>query len=462
MKKLIKKTVLVLFTISLLSGCVNDTFEAPITEECVDPGLVKNKEVTDIYAVASGTTATYTANDIIEAVVVSSDEGGNFYKSMYLQPLDGSKGFNLSVDDVNLYTKKLQPGKKVFVKLKGLSFANPTSFARGLIIGASPTDVYAVDRIPTISYKSFIVPACDVFDEDDIIHHITLAQATANDTYLNTLVEIDDVQFETEGGTYDSNTTDDFDSSIYITNGTNSLAVRTSRFANFAGYVTPSGRGKIRGVLTKYGTGSNPYQLVLRTERDTEKMTGTRTDYSLPIVGNAIQYLGSFTENFESYSTSSPANRTFPKYINDPVLGSRFWANTIFSGNKYIQMTSFGGAAENNRTLFFVPVDMTAASTFSFQSKAGFHNGNVLKVYYILASNYTPGGVVNNASLVDITSNFTISPGLTSGYPTSFTNSGNYSIPASITGNGYFVFEYVGSGISGLTTTMQIDNIVVN
>ena len=381
---------------------------------------------------------------------------------MYLQPLDGSKGFNLSVDDVNLYTKKLQPGKKVFVKLKGLSFANPTSFARGLIIGAAPTDVYAVDRIPTTSYKNFIVPACDVFSEEDIIHHITLAQATANDTYLNTLVEIDDVQFETDGGTYDSNTTDDFDSSIYITNGTNSLAIRTSRFANFAGYVTPSGRGKIRGVLTKYGTGSNPYQLVLRTERDTERMNGTRTDYSLPIVGNAIQYLGAFTENFESYSTSSPANRTFPKYINDPVVGSRFWANTIFNSNKYIQMTSFGGAAENNRSLFFIPVDMTAANTFSFQSKAGFHNGNVLKVYYILASDYTPGGVVNNASLVDITSNFTISPGLTSGYPTNFTNSGNYSIPANVTGNGYFVFEYIGSGISGLTTTMQIDNIVVN
>ena len=63
-----------------------------------------------------------------------------------------------------------------------------------------------------------------------------MAQAIS-DTYLNTLVEIDNVQFtdEAAGGTYDSNITDDFDSSIFITDGTKNLTIRTSRFANFAG-----------------------------------------------------------------------------------------------------------------------------------------------------------------------------------------------------------------------------------
>jgi hypothetical protein len=80
----------------------------------------------------------------------------------------------------------------------------------------------------------------------------------------------------------------------------------------------------------------------------------------------------------------------------------------------------------------------------------------------VLAANYTPGGTVNNANLVDITSSFTISAGLSNGYPTTFTNSGSYSIPATVIGNGYFVFEYKGNGTAGLTTTMQIDNLVVN
>jgi hypothetical protein len=472
MKNKINSIMVLLFAASLFSSCVNDTFDEPLTEECVEPSLIKNKEVQDIYNISGNTPLLYGysitdpnlgANDVIEAYVTSSDEGGNFFKTMSFIATDGSRGFSMSIDDYNLYTKKLQPGTKVYVKLKGLYHSLPSGFARGLAFGSMPTNIPdRVERIPTLEYGKYLFPTCTKVDENTFVKHITLAQAY-DDALINSLVEIDDVQFETEGGTYDPNTTDTFDTNIYITNGTNSLAVRTSRFANFAGYTTPSGRGKIRGVLTRFGTSATgSYQLVLRTERDTRGMTNTRTDYSLPIVGNAIQYTGSFTENFESYTTTSPANRNFPKYINDPIIGSRFWANTIFGGNKYLQMTSFGGSAENNRSLFFVPVDMTAASTFSFQSKAGFHNGNVLKVYYILASDYTPGGIVNNANLVDITSNFTISPGLPSGYPTNFTSSGNYAIPASVTGNGYFVFEYVGSGVTGLTTTMQIDNIVVN
>jgi hypothetical protein len=468
MKNTLKRIFIVICTIGLVTGCVNDTFEAPLSEECVEPSLVKNKEVQEIYDISGNTPLLYGysptdpnlgKDDVIEAYVTSSDEGGNFFKTMTFISTDGSRGFSMSIDDYNLYTKKLAPGTKVYVKLKGLYHSLPDGFARGLAFGSIPTNIPdRVERIPALEYKKYLIPTCTKVTEDEIVKHITLAQ-TNNDALLNSLVEIDDVQFETDGGSYDSNTTDTFDSSIYITNGTNSLAVRTSRFANFAGYTTPSGRGKIRGVLTKYNNG---YQLVLRTERDTNGMTGERVDYSLPIVGNDIQYLGSFTDNFESYTNSSPANRTFPRYINDPIVGSRFWANTLFGGNKYIQMSSFGGASENNRSLFFIPVDMTAANTFSFQSKAGFANGSVLKVYYILAANYTPGGIVNNANLVDITSNFTISPGLSSGYPTTFTNSGNYNIPATVTGNGYFVFEYTGSGITGLTTTMQIDNLVVN
>jgi hypothetical protein len=123
-------------------------------------------------------------------------------------------------------------------------------------------------------------------------------------------------------------------------------------------------------------------------------------------------------------------------------------------------MTSFGGTPEANRSLFIVPVNMTTASTLSFDSKAGFHNGNVLKVYY--TTNYVPGSQITSATLVDITSSFTISPGLPSGYPTNFTPSGVYNIPAGVTGIGFFVFEYVGNGAGGPTTTMQLDNIVIN
>jgi hypothetical protein len=471
MKNIIKNSCIILAAIGLFSSCVNDTYDTPKFDTCVDPGLTKNKEVADIYAVAKNpvatppskipNTPTYTTDDIIEAYVISSDEGGNFYKSMYFQPTDGSKGFNLSVDEANMYVKNFQPGKKVFLKLKGLAYANPTSFGVGLIFGAPPTDQYAVDRLATLEYPKHLIASCNSVSEDAIVNKITLAQAVTGAAFLNTLVEIDDVQFtdESAGGTYDSNRTDEYDSSIFITDGSKNLTIRTSRFANFAGFKVPSGKGKIRGVLTKY---NNTYQIIMRTERDAN-MPNPRVDYTPTIIGaNSGVFPETVSETFESYTTS-PQQTNFPNYINDAAVGSRYWGVTTFSANKYIQMTSFGSGGANNSYLF-IPVNMTAASNFSFRSNVGFWNGAVLNVYYILAANYAPGSPIDITKMTNITSNFTIPKTPTSGYGASFTASGIYAIPAAVTGNGYFIFEYAGNAgaFPALTTTMQLDNIIVN
>ena len=469
MKNKIKNIWFIIASAGLLSSCVNDTFDTPVQDACVSPGLTKTKTIADIYAIAKNPTATapsvvpntptYTADDIIEAYVISSDEGGNFYKSMYFQAVDGSKGFNLSVDEVNAYTKHLQPGKKVFLKLKGLAYANPTSFGVGLIFGAKPTEQYAVDRLSGLEYKKYLIPSCDAVSEDAIVHKITLAQV--GDAYLNTLVEFDNVEFsdESAGGTYDSVLNDIYDSSIFITNGTTSLTVRTSRFANFAGSKVPTGRGKIRGVLTKY---NSTYQIIMRTERDAN-MPNPRVDYSPALVGtSSTVFPGTVSETFESY-IASPSQTNFPNYISDAFVGSRYWEVKTFSSNKYIQMSSFGSGGANN-TYLFVPVNMTTANTFSFKSNMGFYNGAVLKVYYVLASDYTPGGKIDVIKMVNITSKFIIPTTPPSGYGATFTASGVYAIPATIMGNGYFVFEYAGNAAAfpAVTSTLQLDNITVN
>ncbi len=461
MKNKIRTFFIIIGASAIFSSCINDVYKAPVQDNCVNPGLSKTKDVANIYAVAKNplvkspsvipNTPTYSADDIIEAYVISSDEGGNFYKSMYFQPLDGSKGFNLSIDEVNVYTKNLQAGKKVFLKLKGLAFANPTSLALGLTFGAPPTDQYFVDRLT--NYKNNLIPSCDLVSDDALIHKITLAQANT-DTFLNTLVEFDNVQFtdESSSGMYDTNRNDDYDSSLYITNGTNSLIVRTSRYANFAGYKVPSGRGKIRGVLTKY---NSVYQIIMRTQRDVN-MPNPRVDYILPIGGTALKYLPTFTETFQSYAVTTKG-AIFAKYVNDAYFGSRYWDVKLLSGNRYIQMSSFGSGG-SNKTYLAMPIAFTPGNTFSFKTKDGFNLGSVLKVYY--STDYVPKGDISKATLVDITSNFVISSGNVNGYASSFVNSGNYVIPANLKGNGFFIFEY--SGTSAVTTTIEIDDIIVN
>jgi len=462
----------ILFTTLLagvFSSCVNDdTYPVP-NLECIDSTLSANKQVQDIINQAPITVdpeAPYADEDVIEAYVVSSDEGGNFYKSISFQTKGTSAvapvGFSVPVDVGGTFTN-FRPGTKVYIKLKGLytDIYNSSMRIGSLYLLNPVTEEYAVGRLSIFDYGKVLKRSCSVTNEEDLVRKLSVAQALS-DSNLNTLIELQNVQFDADvigrkyyeadndlGGATNHLLSDEFG---------NKIIFRTSSFANFAGNVATSLSGTVRGVLTKFGS---DYQFLARTESDI-KLTNPRLtiDFSAPIVGNAISYTGSFTETFESYVTTSPANKTFPKYINDPVVGTRYWENRTFDSNKYIQMSSFGGTAEDNRTLFFIPVDMTAANTFSFKSKSGYTNGNVLKVYY--STDYIPGTNVNNATLVDITSSFTISPGLSSGYPTTFTNSGNYNIPVGITGNGFFIFEYVGSGITGITSTLQIDDVVVN
>lgn len=450
--KFLKSLFIIGVAASLLTGCANDdNYGAP---EIVGTELPVTKSIQEIFAVATTTAAIYEGDDVIEGYVASSDQGENFYKSISFQALDGSIGFSIPINLYNTYAD-FKPGRKVYVKLKGRHIIIQHG---GLIIGSAYEG--GVGRLSYDEYKNTIIPSNTIVDEEQLVQRITIQQAL-NNSRLNTLIEVDNAQFLDAAVGKTLYTADNAiggatNHNIIDINGSTAI-LRTSSFANFANFVIPSNSGKIRGVMTKY---NSDFQFLARTVNDIQ-LTEERFTVDLfpAIVGNAITFSGNFTENFESYGTTSPANRNFPKYINDAAVGSRYWSNTAFGGNKYIQMTSFGGTPEANRTLFIVPVDMTAANNFSFQTKAGFANGAVLKVYY--TTNYVPGGDINDATLVNITSNFTISPGLPSGYPATFTNSGVYAIPASVTGNGFFVFEYVGSG-GAITTTMQIDNIVVN
>lgn len=173
-----------------------------------------------------------------------------------------------------------------------------------------------------------------------------------------------------------------------------------------------------------------------------------------PKGGGNLQYSGAFSENFQGYSiTTSGAN--LPKFINYPTIGTKFWDVATFGSNKYIQMSAFNAGC--SKVYFIIPVDFTDANQFYFKSNDGFNNGNPLRVYY--STNYIPGSNIEEATLIDISTKFKISFGNTDGYGSEFINSGVYAIPNSLIGNGFFIFEY--NGTSGITTTIQLDDIVV-
>ncbi|MXN92553.1 hypothetical protein GR160_15090 [Flavobacterium sp. Sd200] len=467
MKNYIKTIAITALVSAAIAGCNNnDDYGIPNkVTTCTEPVVTVNKTVAEVIAATNSQVRQYPDNDdTMEAYVTSSDERGNFFKIVSLQtlPTDGSAplGFSVAIDANTLFGHGFYPGKKVYIKLKDLYYATVEGSAiyGAAYRGSSGTEAITVGRIPESAFKKSILPSCSEISEEQLARPLTLTQAMTNRN-INTLIDLQGVEFGDEfvGGTYfdandEANTAGGATNRTLVDRTGASIVFRTSSFANFSGNKISGKSGVVRGILTKY---AGVFQFVARYESDI-RLTEDRFDNSPPITGANITY-GLYNENFTSYAAN---NRIFPNAINDPAIGSRYWDVRIFNNNKYIQMTSFGGVAETNRTLFIVPVDMTLATTFSFKTASGYDNGSVLKVYYSL--NYVPGGNITDATLVDITSNFNIPAGPPAAYASGFTPSGNYSIPAELTGNGYFIFEYRGKGGSGPTTTMQLDDIVVN
>ncbi|MFY8110768.1 MAG: DUF5689 domain-containing protein, partial [Flavobacterium sp.] len=75
----------ILFVFSFfLTNCAQEDFDIPKLE-CTQPDLKINQTVAQVKANANAIVAQYPYDDSIEAYVVSSDEGGNFFKTISFQ-----------------------------------------------------------------------------------------------------------------------------------------------------------------------------------------------------------------------------------------------------------------------------------------------------------------------------------------------------------------------------------------
>ncbi|MDI1303501.1 MAG: DUF5689 domain-containing protein, partial [bacterium] len=65
----------------LFASCVNDAVDVPKLT-CTQPDLTVDRTVAEVRENANAIVTQYKYDDIIEAYVVSSDESGNFFKSI--------------------------------------------------------------------------------------------------------------------------------------------------------------------------------------------------------------------------------------------------------------------------------------------------------------------------------------------------------------------------------------------
>lgn len=438
MKKL--KLVLTTAVLASLVGCVNgDDYGTPdLSNDCIS--IAATKSVQDIATLANTTVQQYPDSDYIEAYVTSSDEGGNFYKSISFVSVDGAKGFTMPIDDYNLYTR-YEPGRKVTINMKD-RYYNFDSQISSLEIGSLFEG--SVGRISGVEYKDAILRSCDKVDEETLVQHITLSDI--NDTYLHKLVEFDEVQFANAslGHTYHDEALSYVGAtatnhSVIDASG-NSITVRNSAFATFATEEIPSENGKIRGVLTKY---NGTFQLMLRTLNDV-KLTNPRLNPAI--------------ENFESFASNTAI---FPNYFNLKVVGTNDWFVGSLNGNKYLQARK-GNSTGATKIFFVMPYNFDMHTKVSFKTLYGYMSQTstpIMKVYY--STNFNSANPT--ANLVDITSSFTFSNHTGTNWASGFTNSGVH-IFSGLSGQGHIIFAYdvatTSDGNAESRPAIQIDNIL--
>jgi hypothetical protein len=431
----------------LFTSCVNDAVDVPKLT-CTQPDLAVNRTVAEVWENANAIVTQYKYDDIIEAYVVSSDESGNFFKSISFQTLATATtpaiGFSVPVDATNLYID-YRLGNKVYFKLKDQY--TDISFG-GMRIGSIFVNSYnegGVGRLSQNDYKKVLNASCTTVKEELLVKTISM-EDLLNDSNLNTLVELSDVQFTADaigrhyfeetnnvGGATNWGLMDKFGNQVYF---------RTGSFADFSSNLVPNGSGKVRGILTKYGT---DYQLLPRSEKDVV-MTGNRAS---PF----------FSEDFETVVDKS--NLSLPGWANIVQKGTLFWKGTVYSGNGYAEFNISGTKVISNVAWLISPkIDMDNHTNEVLTFRAAQHHLDVdspLNSLEIYVSTNFDGLNVSTATWIPISAK--LPKQATPWYQ--FIGSGAVDL-SSYKGKINIAFKYIGSGKNlALDGAFQVDDIKV-
>lgn len=234
---------------SLIIVSCNKKFDEP--PSYIGPDITPTMTITELKALhTTGGLELITADEIISGIVVADDQSGNFYKTIDIQ--DETGGIQLKLDGYDLYTQ-YPVGRQIFVKVKGLYLGD---YNKQIQLGGG------IDATVSPARLGYLASA--LFDQyitkgslDNIVTPKVVKVADLNDTYQSMLIQLDNFEFAT---TDTSKTFADVSLTASAINYTiksctgESIALRNSSYADFAGYGLPNGNGSILAIYTVYGS----------------------------------------------------------------------------------------------------------------------------------------------------------------------------------------------------------------
>ena len=453
------KPLLILAIVALGSCVKTDDFEMP---ESDIPQSSYDENVTDIAAVKGhfniSTNDIYTFRDtgiFMEGYVISSDEGGNFYKKLVVQdkPENPTSGIQILIDDASLFDT-YNFGRKIYVKLDGLSLW----FNNGVLqLGKQNRGDVVV--IPQALIDEHIIRTSETADIDPLKIEIE----NFNENYKNLYIRLDDVQFnrnlvrDDHRVSFSAESIDQFDGERQLesckSGATTNLS--TSTFSDFRSLLLPQFSGSIEGILTR-NFYNDYYILVINTP---EALNFGETERCDPEFLNCGKYITSgletlFQESFETITTVRTLETRGWTNINVSG-GSEVFKPGTLGGNRHLRISAYNTQENPLEAWLITPainLDKTVNEVLSFELRASFDNATILRVYITTA--YTGNPLTTEWILVDAE----IPMGPSNQAATSFKKS--FIDISCLEGSLHVAFRYLGSA-SEKSTTYDIDNVRV-
>ena len=418
MKKIIVLLILVWLGITL-NSCKKKPDEPPVT----DYHTARYYSVPQLRALANCSVALvcekrFKYEDYFTGVVIADHVSGNFYKEIYVRDRYNTGAIRL---DLLSSTCNFFIGDSIRMNLKGYDI--------GINVDTEMLEIDSVDC------EKAIVKFASGADPQPI--DVILTSRTYKN-YLCDLVRIKGVEFTSPNKNAiwsDAILSNSLNRAIKDCSGIgDSILVRTSNYANFAGQKTPTGIGTIVGIATAYG---GAIQMAIRTPNEVSMNSTT-------CISNF--YLG---KDFNNFSVTSGG--WTQQSVLDP---GTIWTASTFGGETFGRISGFYSSVNHNSENWLIsPSINLSASTnpvLIFETAANY-TGNLLEV--MISTNYT-SGLPATATWVPL-SGYNLSP--QSGWV--WTPSGLISLSGFKTTNTRIAFKYTST--TSASATYEVDDILV-
>lgn len=253
-----------------LFACERD-YDAPLLTEPEYTGPAANITISELRtqnaAVTQDVPIIITQDQVLKAVITGNDESGNIFKKIYLQ--DETGAIEMEVDQSSVYNY-YPVGQTVYVDLNGLSIS---VYGDEQQLGHPEGYLF---RTPWEDFEKHVSKDGWANPENAkpvVIDDISTINA-APDNYKFKLVQFTGVTFQ-NGGKGIFAPEDGYGEENITDSHGNTIMIRTSNYASFAGNKLPEGKGNVTGILGRFrGT----WQLTLRTANDVSDFTGSNEE----------------------------------------------------------------------------------------------------------------------------------------------------------------------------------------